>query len=236
MKSTVKKSEQIRLPEFYDQVLAVRKPAGWSSFDVVKKVRNLTGIRKIGHAGTLDPFATGVLLLCTGPSTKKMQDLLRYPKEYVAEIQLGSETDTMDLTGQVIRECDVPPRRPEEIRQILKRHIGELEQEIPAFSAKKSGGVRLYRLARQGKTVPVLFKKVVVYRLELLSAESNSLRLCVECGSGTYIRTLARDIARGMGTCGHVASLVRTRIGPYALKNCISIKDIEEKAALAKVC
>ncbi|MCB0258558.1 MAG: tRNA pseudouridine(55) synthase TruB, partial [Calditrichaeota bacterium] len=142
------------------KILAVHKPADWTSFDVVNKIRRLTGIKKVGHAGTLDPFATGVLLICLGPATKKSASLMNLDKEYRAEIVLGQERDTMDVTGKVIAEAAVPELDIAGVDAALQSFIGRIEQEIPAYSAAKHQGKRLYKLARAGKEVPRLYKQV----------------------------------------------------------------------------
>lgn len=222
------------LPVLYNQILLIHKPPDWTSFDVVKKIRRLTGVKKVGHAGSLDPFATGVLLVCTGPATKEISRLMQLPKEYIAEISLGKETDTLDPTGKVTREIPVPPITGERIREVLKSFIGQIDQEIPAYSAIKYNGVRLYQLARTGKKVPKLSKKVVVYQIELLDFAQNLLKIRVICGSGTYIRALARDISHKLGTVGHLKSLIRTRIGDYTLENSQTIADLDRETRALK--
>ena len=205
------------------------KPASWTSFDVVKKVRNLTGIKKIGHAGTLDPFATGLLLLCTGPATKTISKLIQLTKEYIAEVEFGYETDTMDWTGKKIRESSIPTLSKEKVESVLENFRGKIKQEIPSFSAAKYKGKRLYKRARKGEEVPQLFKEVMIHELEVLEIGDKSIKLRVECSSGTYIRTLARDIARLLNSTGHVKSLVRTRIGDYSLKDAWTIEDLQKE-------
>lgn len=205
------------------------KPVSWTSFDVVKKVRTLTGIKKIGHAGTLDPFATGLLLLCTGPATKTISKLIQLTKEYVAEVEFGYETDTMDWTGKKIKESSIPNLSEKEIESVLENFRGKIRQEIPSFSAAKFKGKRLYKSARKGEEVPQLFKEVIIHDIELLEVGENTIKLRIECGSGTYVRTLARDIARLLNSTGHVKSLVRTRIGDYSLKDAWTIEDLEKE-------
>jgi tRNA pseudouridine55 synthase len=216
--------------DYYEQdlILTVNKPPGWTSFDVVKKIRVLTKIKKVGHAGTLDPFAEGLLIICTGNETKKITDLIRKPKKYQAKIALGFETDTMDLTGQIIQEMPVPDISEEKIREVISSYSGEIQQEIPKFSAAKYRGQRLYKLARKGKEVPCLFKKVNIYEIKLLSHSKKVINIAVDCSSGTYIRTLARDICKDLQTAGHVRSLIRTRIGDYHLDNALTIEELIE--------
>ena len=210
-------------------VLAFDKPADWTSFDVVRKVRRLSGVKKVGHAGTLDPFATGILLICLGRATKRSDELMALPKAYIADIALGAETDTMDRTGTATLEKPVPPFDTAAVEAACARFTGEIEQEIPAFSAAKVNGQRSYRLARAGKPVPQRFKTVAVYEIEVLEVAPERLRIRVACGRGTFIRTLARDIARALGTAGHVAELVRTRVGDYALESALSVAEYESQ-------
>ncbi len=216
-------------------IWVVNKPEGWTSFDVVNKIRRLTGIKKVGHAGTLDPFATGVLLVCLGKATKKSAALMALEKEYVAEIELGSETDTMDVTGKTISKATIPVLSESNIIEVFRPFVGWVEQEIPAFSAAKFKGKRLYKLAREGKQVPQLFKKVHVYEIELVDYSEKSLKIHVTCGRGTYIRTLARDIARALNTAGYVKTLVRTRVGDYRLEDALTVEDIQQNIAMLRI-
>lgn len=211
------------------KILAVCKPRDWTSFDVVNKIRRLTRIKKVGHAGTLDPFATGVLLICLGSATRQSATLMDLPKEYLAEIALGSETDTQDLTGKVIAEKRVPLLDAAQIEAALQSFSGEIEQEIPAYSAAKVEGQRLYKLARKGKETPQLRKKVVIYRIDLLEWGADFIKIRVACGRGTYVRTLARDIARKLDTAGHLRVLVRTRVGDYTLEEALTIEELQQQ-------
>lgn len=210
-------------------MLVIDKPVDWTSFDVVSKIRRLTGIKKVGHAGTLDPFATGILLICLGPATKKSSQLMDLPKEYIAEIQLGSETDTMDVTGKEISRCDIPAISKSDVEEALTHFIGDIEQEIPAYSAAKFRGKRLYKLAREGKDVPQLFKHVHVSEIELLALSPEVVRIRVACGRGTYIRTLGRDIARKLNCAGHLKTLVRSKVGDYRVEDALSIDDFQRQ-------
>ncbi len=212
------------------KILVVNKPAHWTSFDVVKKIRRVTRVKKVGHAGTLDPFAEGVLLVCLGRATKKVAQLMELPKEYVAEIQLGRETSTLDPEGPVVKEAPIPAMDEVRLQAVLRRFIGELKQEIPAYSAAKYQGKRLYSLARKGKDIPRLFKTVHIHEIELLDWGRDWLEIRVVCSRGTYIRTLARDIAGELGTVGYVRSLIRTRIGQYRLEEALSIQDVETQS------
>jgi tRNA pseudouridine55 synthase len=215
------------------KILAINKPENWTSFDVVNKVRRLTRIKKVGHAGTLDPFATGVLLICLGPATKQSSALMNLTKEYVAEIELGSETDTMDLTGQVISESPVPPLMENQIHNVLLTFTGSIDQEIPAYSAAKFRGKRLYKMARKGLEVPRLSKKVDIHHIDLLDWGENFLKIRISCGRGTYIRTLARDIARSLKTTGHLKTLIRTRVGNFGLEDCLTIEELQAQLKIS---
>ncbi len=211
------------------RILTIDKPVDWTSFDVVNKIRRLTGIKKVGHAGTLDPFATGVLLVCLGRATKKSSELMQMQKEYRASIALGSETDTMDHTGKVVVESDVPKLEKGQIETAIEAFVGEIEQEIPAYSAAKFKGKRLYRLAREGKEVPTLHKKVTIHDIELLAFNERHIEIRVVCGRGTYIRTLGRDIARALDTAGHLDKLVRTRVGSFKIEDALTIDEFQQE-------
>ncbi len=210
-------------------VLPINKPPDWTSFDVVNKIRRMTRVKKVGHAGTLDPFATGVLLVCLGKATKRSDELMSLPKEYQAGIVFGAETDTLDVTGKIVAESPVPQFDEEQLQSILKKFIGVFEQEIPAYSAAKHQGRRMYDLARQGIPTPRKTKMVTVYAIELLEILPGEIKIRVECGRGTYIRALARDIARDLGTHGYVKTLVRTRVGDYSLDDCLTIESLQEQ-------
>lgn len=210
-------------------IVSINKPEGWSSFDVVKKIRRITGIKKVGHAGTLDPFATGILLICMDKATKKSAELMELPKEYEAEIQLGKTTDTLDKTGEMTPEIPVPSLNEIHIRKILSEFTGSIRQKIPAYSASKIGGRRSYQLARKGKKIPERYKSVNIYKIELLDYQANLLRIRVLCSRGTYIRTLGFDIAQKLGTTGYLTRLCRTRIGGYQINDALSPGEFEKR-------
>ena len=212
-------------------MLTIDKPVDWTSFDVVNKIRRITGIKKVGHAGTLDPFATGVLVICLGPATKQSGELMNLPKEYIAEIELGRETDTMDVTGKTILEKEVPELTQSSIEATFEALTGEVEQEVPAYSAAKIKGKRMYKLAREGKEMPQVFKKVTIEAIDLLDFSEKTIRIRVLCGRGTYIRTLGRDIARALNTAGFLKTLVRTRVGDFLIENAQSIEEFQEQLA-----
>lgn len=209
-------------------IVSINKPEGWSSFDVVKKIRRITGIKKVGHAGTLDPFATGLLLICMKKATKKSADLMELPKEYEAEIKLGKTTDTLDNTGKLTAEIPVPSLDEARIRQTLLEFTGPIRQKIPAYSAAKIGGRRSYDLARKGKKIPERYKSINIYEIELLGYQANLLKIRVLCSRGTYIRTLGFDIAQKLGTTGYLTKLCRTRIGDYHIYEALSPEQFEK--------
>ncbi len=207
----------------------INKPRNWTSFDVVRKIRRITKIRKVGHAGTLDPFATGVLLVAIGKATKKISLLMDEPKEYVAELVLGRATDTMDVTGRVVEEQPVPAFTVEALEEVLQKFVGRIQQRIPDFAAARINGRRRYELARQGKEIPPSFKTVEIYQLEVLDFAPPAIRFRTVCGRGTYIRTLGADIARELGTVGFLNSLIRTRIGGFTLETALDLTEFEKE-------
>ena len=209
-------------------VIPMWKPLDWTSFDVVKKIRGQIKETKVGHAGTLDPFAEGVLILCTGKKTKSIESYMDLEKEYIAEILLGSQTDTLDSTGKVIEIADIPEFSEESLKSVLSDFIGKIEQEPPMYSALKYNGQPLYKLARKGITVNLKRRVVMIYEIELQDFTIDSIHIKVTCGRGTYVRSLARDISKRLGTVGYLKSLKRTRIGDYDEKVCITIKEFPE--------
>ncbi len=200
-------------------ILNLNKPAGWTSRDAVNKVQPLVGRKtKIGHAGTLDPLARGVLVVPVGPATRLIEYVQQMPKTYRAEFCLGCTSDTEDSDGTVV-ELE-SPRVPEEddIRNALPRFVGKILQRPPAYSALKVAGRRAYALARKGQAVELSPREVVVYRLELDDYAYPRLGLTIECGSGTYVRSLGRDLAESLGTGAVMTSLERTAIGPFRIE------------------
>jgi tRNA pseudouridine55 synthase len=209
-------------------ILNMNKPAGWSSFDVVKKIRNISRIKKTGHAGTLDPFATGVLLVALGAATKKISSMMDLEKEYVGEIELGIDTDTLDITGKVTEELPTKHISAAEVANVCAKFIGEIDQVPPKYSAIQINGVRAYHLARNGEKVDLKPRKVKIFEFEVLSFENPFLKVRVRCSKGTYIRALARDIGKMLGTGGYLKTLERTRIGSYRIEDSLSISDFEK--------
>ena len=211
-----------------DIIVPFWKPTDWSSFDVVKKVRNQIKPNKVGHSGTLDPFAEGILVLCIGNKTKESERLMALKKEYIGTIKLGEETDSLDLTGQIVKTMSVPKIEEVEIKSVLNDFIGDSFQIPPMYSALKKNGIPLYKLARKGIEVERSPRPIHIYDIELLEFNNNKLSIRVECGKGTYIRTLAKDIAEKLNTCGHLIRLLRTKVGDYSEADSIQIENLHE--------
>lgn len=211
--------------------LVVHKPAGVTSHDVVAAVRAVTGIPKVGHTGTLDPFATGVLPLALGRSTRLIQFLDEAIKVYDATIRLGTATDTGDPTGKVIRELPVPAFTTEQVEEVLAGFVGERMQEPPAYSAVKVKGKPMYRYARKGETVKAPARKIHIHDMELLEHDEQTLRVRITCSRGTYARVLADDVARELGTTGHLEALCRDRSGPFWLDDAIDLPTLSDMVA-----
>lgn len=208
-------------------ILNFYKPVGKSSFWIVKKIKKLVNT-KVGHAGTLDPFAEGVLLICTGKATKQVMKLMDLPKEYIGEVELGIEMDTDDPTGRIISQNEVPRLNQQEFERICNDFVGDIDQIPPMFSAKKVNGRRLYKIAREGDQIAREPKTVYVDRIDVLSFDGQIAKIKVVCSKGTYIRTLAKDIGQKIGCGGHLKSLIRTRIGKFDVKDSIQLNEFEE--------
>lgn len=214
-------------------VFVVNKPVDWTSFDVVNKIRysichtfNIKKI-KVGHAGTLDPFATGVLVVCTGKMTKQIDSIVATEKEYVSTYRLGATSNTYDRTGEVeVRESAVFPSREEIEVAISANFVGEIEQTPPMFSAKKIDGQRLYDLARKGKTVERKAVPVTIKEYEILDYTENMLQVRIVCSKGTYIRSLAHDLGELLGCGALCESLARTRVGEYSLEGSSELEQL----------
>ena len=213
-----------------DGIFVIDKAMGMTSHDVVARVRRLARQRRVGHAGTLDPAATGVLPVCLGQATRVAEYLSESGKAYRATIRFGIVTDTYDTEGAVIREAPVSLRE-EEIAAVLPSFLGEQMQLPPAYSAIKREGQPLYKLARAGQEVTLEPRPIVIYALHIVSWSSPDLVLDVECGKGTYIRSLAYDLGECLGPGAHLAALIRTRSGPFTLKQALTLEALEEALA-----
>jgi len=214
------------------EVLNIDKPKGITSFGVVKKIRAWTRCKKVGHAGTLDPMATGVLLIVTGRATKSVSGLVGMEKEYTGIIELGIKTDTDDAEGRVVEKKEVPPFSRQTIEEVLRDFEGEIEQIPPMYSAIKVKGRPLYRIARKGEVVERKPRKVVIHSISLDEWNSPFIKLTVRCSKGTYIRALARDVGNRLKTGGHLIFLRRTRIGDYRVEDSYQLEEIREALAV----
>jgi len=213
------------------ETLYFNKPLHWTSFDLVTKIRNhiSRSLRikkiKVGHAGTLDPLATGVMIVCTGKATKKIEEFQYWNKEYIATLRLGATTPSFDLETEIDATFETSHITKEMIEKVLHRFIGSIEQIPPAFSACKVEGNRAYRLARKGMEVELKPKLLIIDEIELLSFHEDILSIRIVCSKGTYIRALARDIGRALHSGAHLIALQRTRIGDVTLDQCLSIDE-----------
>ncbi|MDX9781052.1 MAG: tRNA pseudouridine(55) synthase TruB [bacterium] len=205
------------------------KPAGWTSFDVVNKCRRITGFRKVGHSGTLDPFAEGLLILGFGTHTRRLAPYKDLDKVYRVDIRLGAETDTQDRTGSIIAQSGqgTPPDL-RAIEDLLPQFTGIIKQTPPMYSAKKVNGERLYTLARKGTIIEREAVPVRIETITILEYDWPLLRCRIRCGSGTYIRTLAADIGRALGCGAYALELLREQIGLWGLKECLTLDEFTE--------
>ncbi len=213
------------------EILCVDKPVGWTSFDAVKRLRSelirRTGIRKIkvGHAGTLDPLATGVMIVCTGRATKRIDELQLGVKEYVATLALGATTPSFDLETEIDATYSTAHITRELVEQTLQRFVGTIEQVPPSYSACKVDGRRAYKAARQGIEVELKPKTLEIDEIALLDYSPTAITIRVVCSKGTYIRALARDIGQALGSGAHLTALRRTRVGNVGIADCMSVGD-----------
>ena len=212
--------------EAQDGVLIVHKEAGWTSHDVVAKVRALLKESKVGHAGTLDPSATGVLPILVGRATRIAEYLVDWDKEYRAQLRLGETTDTQDATGQLLASIDPSGVTEGDLQAVLRSFRGVQRQLPPMYSAVKVGGQRLYKAARAGKTIDRAERSIVIHELELMSYEGRDATLRVVCSKGTYVRTLCADIGQALGVGGHLLALERRRVGPLLIEHALTINQV----------
>jgi len=206
------------------RVLLIDKPLQWTSFDVVQKLRNIIRIKKIGHAGTLDPLATGLLIICTGKFTKRINEFMAQEKEYTGSITLGATTPTYDLESDPENFKSIDDLTEEKIKATTFGFTGEIQQIPPAHSAIKIGGKRVYELARQGKEVKIEPRTVTIKEFEITKIELPLVYFRVVCTTGTYIRSLAKDFGDALGCGAHLSSLCRTRIGDFLNKDALSME------------
>ncbi len=209
-----------------DGLICIDKPVGYTSHDIVNKIRRLFGTKKVGHTGTLDPMATGVLVVLVGRCAKASEYLLCDDKEYLAHIKLGITTDTEDVSGEILSRCDELPTE-EEFYGVCERFIGSIVQVPPMYSALKVNGKKLYELARSGKTVERAGREVIVHELSAKKLVDDEYALSVRCSKGTYIRTLCADIGNACGCGGTMSYLRRTRSGDFSLSDCHTLEELE---------
>lgn len=212
-----------------DGIILINKPLNCTSHDVVNKVRKICHTKKVGHCGTLDPLASGVLVLCINKATKALQFITSEDKEYIATITLGKATDTYDLEGKITSEKEYQNDLTlKQVEETLKTFLGKQKQVPPIYSAIKVNGKKLYEYARNNEKVEIEPRDIDIYSLELLSFEKNEIKIRTHCSKGTYIRSLCVDIASALGYPGVMSSLIRTKSGHFALEDCITLEDLEQ--------
>jgi tRNA pseudouridine55 synthase len=210
------------------KVLLIDKPLRWTSFDVVKKVRSLLKIKKIGHAGTLDPLATGLLILCTGKMTKRIEEFQAQEKEYTGKMIIGQTTPSYDLETEPSAVNDYSTITEEQIRQAASKFLGEIEQVPPIHSAIKVDGKRAYQLARAGKEANLKARTITISAFEIIAVNLPEIEFRVVCSKGTYIRSLVHDLGQALGVGAYLSQLCRTRIGDFLLADAVSIEQLKE--------
>jgi tRNA pseudouridine55 synthase len=215
----------------YDQgqVLLINKPLHWTSFDVIRKIRHLAGVRKVGHAGTLDPLATGLLIVCTGKFTRRLNEFMAAEKEYTGTFTLGATTPSFDLETEPENFKPVLGLEPEMIRQATAPFTGWISQVPPAFSAIKKSGKRAYESARKGEPLQMEPRRIQINQFDILDIDLPIVRFRVVCSTGTYIRSLAMDFGAALGCGAHLSSLCRNRIGDYLLSQSLTIQEAERE-------
>ena len=210
-------------------IINIDKPIDWSSFDVVKKIRNITKHKKVGHGGTLDPFASGVLIIGTEIDTKTLTSISNSDKTYEAELELGRTTNTLDTEGSIVDEMQIPEIKSNILVSVLNSFLGSQRQQPPMYSAKKHKGTRLYKLARKNIEVDRKDVDININSIDLIDFNSKSIKFRVDCSKGTYVRVLGKDIAEKLGTLGYLTSLKRTKVGNYLVNDSISVESFQEK-------
>ena len=210
-----------------DRLLLIKKPLRWTSFDVVHKLRYKLRIKKIGHAGTLDPLATGLLIICTGKMTKQIEQYQGMEKEYTGKFVIGQTTPSYDLETEISPAVDFSHLSESEIRMATRSLIGNIQQVPPLHSAIKVDGKRAYSLARQGKNAELKPREVTVHNFEITNVSLPEVSFKIVCSKGTYIRSLARDFGNALGVGAYLSELCRTRIGDFKLEDAVTIEEVE---------
>jgi tRNA pseudouridine55 synthase len=216
-------------------ILNIHKPVGWTSFDVVKKIRGIVREKKVGHGGTLDPFAEGVLIIGTGKDTKQLHTITAEDKSYTATLQLGELTDTLDTEGEILERQSIPEMQQNKIEQVLNSFLGTSMQIPPMYSAKKVNGQRLYKLARKNIEVEREPVEVQIRDIHLIEFKENQITFSLTCSKGTYVRVLGKDIAEKLGTVGHLTSLIRTQVGGFSIDEAQTIPEFEDSWKLSVI-
>jgi len=211
-------SDETRIKFESGQVILIDKDIHWTSFDVVKKIRSILRIKKVGHAGTLDPLASGLLIICTGPFTKKINEYMAREKAYAGSFTLGAVTPTYDLESTPIDHKDISLVTEAAVREAATYFVGEIEQKPPVYSALKKAGIPLYELARSGQEVDVEPRKIIIHSFEITSVEWPVIKFSVVCSTGTYIRSLAHDMGIRLGCGAYLSELRRTGIGSFRVE------------------
>ena len=206
-------------------ILLIYKPSGMTSHDVVNRIRRILHTKKVGHCGTLDPDATGVLVLCIGKATKALQFLTSEEKEYIATLSLGTSTDTYDASGRITESQEFTG--VEHVEEVLQSFVGTQTQIPPIYSAIKVNGKKLYEYARNCEDVKIEPRDIYIHNIELISQDGNEIIFKVQCSKGTYIRSLCVDIAKKLGYPGHMSKLIRSQSGHFHLRDCVTLEDIE---------
>ena len=211
-------------------LLLVNKPSGITSFKLVNLIKKKLQVKKAGHCGTLDPLASGLMLVLTGKATKSQDKFMKQDKVYFASVKLGTKTDSGDMAGKIIQQSDYAHVNIDNIKDVCKDFIGETEQIPPMFSALKVGGKKLYELARKGIEIERKKRKITIYFIDVIDYSGGIIKMKVKCSSGTYIRTLAENIGEKLNTHAVLENLVREEIGIYSLKNALSLEEINNAA------
>ena len=221
-------SEEVKKKFEDGQVILIDKPLHWTSFDAVRKIRNLIKIKKVGHAGTLDPLATGLLIVCTGKFTKKINEYMAQEKEYTGSFTLGAVTPTYDLESTPLDFKDISAITVEQLNETTRMFIGEIQQVPPIYSAIKKDGVALYELARRGVDVELKPRTITIKEFEITKVELPVVHFKVVCSTGTYIRSLAHDYGAALGCGAYLSALRRTKIGEHLVENAVGIEGFIE--------
>jgi tRNA pseudouridine55 synthase len=217
-----------------DGLLVINKPSGKSSHDIVYAIRRLTGEKRVGHAGTLDPMATGVLIICLGRAVRVSEYLIDHDKTYRARVRLGVETDTYDATGRIVATSE-RDTSTDDVRDALNSFVGKILQRPPAHSAIQRGGVRAYKLARRGIALELEPREVEIYSIDLREMGNREVEFDVRCSKGTFIRSLAHDLGQKLGTGAHLTALTRLAIGQFTLETSVTLGELEASAARAEL-